>query len=708
MYEITFTEAFKDGLSHLPREICPIVDRQLRLLEADPFAKNPNATKMKNAPCSFRARIGIHVRMLYRVHSKQKRVVVLAIGTRDHIYESHDRALKPLSPQEADAIRAEISGAHNRATGERSKAGVGAIQAEPVPTPELPVTVEELHWITEDELFLLHIPPQNWAAIIGAGSVDGMKGLAIDAYTTSLIEDYWTHPSATQVEKLYGLSFGQGSESIAQQPLSHFLIALDPEQTEALQKIKMDGPYLLKGSAGTGKSLVGLYHMRDLIQSRSGQTLFDGTPASFGVITYTNTLVDANQRLLTSIAPQEAHTHIHCSTLDKIAFDLAWKELGHRPQALNTEGIAKWIMNYVQPNLHLDTVQVLQRMGYDFFADEIEQVIQANGISSLADYLEHKRRGRKRGLNDGERRAVWKVFEGFKDACSQRDTQTFEEWRILALRYLANHPEYPRFTALFVDEAQDLTKVARQLCLELVKDPRHLLLAADTGQSIYTVPPSWVQSDPRFNFNRRKPIKLEKSYRATREISLAIAPLRLELEDGEDVSGSARPVFTGPKPQWIQRPLAQHPDIVCDLVEGHVYHPTHPVHPGQIAIIVRENHHAHRYQEALERRGVRSVVVAKGSPLQINSAHVHIITAHSSKGMGFPVVVVPEVEASTYPWQFLTSKAKDQQQREQIEEGEQRLLYVALSRASHQLHMVVDSAQPSPFVSKLDRQAHWS
>ena len=67
------------------------------------------------------------------------------------------------------------------------------------------------------------------------------------------------------------------------------------------------------------------------------------------------------------------------------------------------------------------------------------------------------------------------------------------------------------------------------------------------------------------------------------------------------------------------------------------------------------------------------------------------------------MVIVPEVEASTYPWDFSTPHSKDPKQREQILDLEQRLLYVALSRASHQLHMIVDKTAPSPFVEKLNR-----
>jgi superfamily I DNA/RNA helicase len=293
------------------------------------------------------------------------------------------------------------------------------------------------------------------------------------------------------------------------------------------------------------------------------------------------------------------------------------------------------------------------------------------------------------------------------NVCANRKVQTFEQWHLLARDYLRQHPEYPRYTALFVDEAQDFSKVARQLCIELVADPRHLLLAADTGQSIYTMPVPWSQCDPRLNFQARRPIRLIHSYRTTRQISQAIASLHSDPGDEVDRSPDAKPVFSGPQPCWIDAPLTDHPRIVAERIDGLVRDNANPVHAGQIAIIIRESRRVGPFANQLQNHGIDCSVVNTNTPLQVDRAQIHIITAHSSKGLGFPVVFVPDVSAAYYPWQYLLNQAADQEQREEIEAKEQRLLYVALSRASHQLYMVVDSGSPSPFLGKLDRNTHW-
>ncbi|MDQ5979536.1 MAG: hypothetical protein QG602_2510, partial [Verrucomicrobiota bacterium] len=103
-YTLTFTRHFKDGLAHLPTEIFPILDRQLKNLETDPFTRNPNAKPMRNVRNLFRMRIGIHVRLLYKVCQPQRRVDLWNIGTRESIYaRAKDGAL--VSDGEALLIR---------------------------------------------------------------------------------------------------------------------------------------------------------------------------------------------------------------------------------------------------------------------------------------------------------------------------------------------------------------------------------------------------------------------------------------------------------------------------------------------------------------------------------------------------------------------------------------------------------------------------
>ena len=109
------------------------------------------------------ARIGIHVRMLYRVQTKDRHVIVPAIGTREHIYEQKQRSLAPLAPEDVKAIRAEIGGVQ-LSPAPKSAPNNGcptpifaSISAPYSGIPDLPVVIEELSWITEEPAPARHV-----------------------------------------------------------------------------------------------------------------------------------------------------------------------------------------------------------------------------------------------------------------------------------------------------------------------------------------------------------------------------------------------------------------------------------------------------------------------------------------------------------------------------------------------------------------------
>jgi len=567
-------------------------------------------------------------------------------------------------------------------------------------------------WITGDELYFLQIPEKEWPAILRSTSIVDLSNLSVSSDVVSRINQYHSQGEKTDIEKIYGLNSVDSSLNVAGRSLKEFLIDLDPEQKEILSKIKDDGPYLLKGSAGTGKSIVGLYHIKDLIVSRASESLFDEDNALYGVITYTNTLVDANSAILENIMPGTVEARVHHTTLDKIVFKLASSYLGIPSRTiykkrLDSSGISNWLSRFVKPSLSAIDCEIVSKIGWDYVAEEIEELIYGNNITNINQYLSQDRRGRKRGLRANERQAVWICYEAISVMCEEKGARTFGMLRVAALKQLDNDPLWPRYNALFVDEAQDLSKVSRLLCLGLVKNAKSLIMAADTGQSIYTIPPTWSETHEVFNFRGRRSLKLQKSYRSTAEISIAIEPLRLDPGDDDDKSILPKPVRSGPKPSWVEVPLASQGDGVCELVVKYTRSDENSVNAGQIAIIVADNQRAEFYRKTLHSNGLPAQVVSKANPIVLSGGCVHIVTAHSSKGLGFPIVIVPDVHGDYYPTRISLAQCSDDQQREQVFEKHQRLLYVALSRASSFLHMIVDPHYPSQFVSKLSRYQDW-
>jgi superfamily I DNA/RNA helicase len=561
-----------------------------------------------------------------------------------------------------------------------------------------------LPWIDGDELYYLNIPESDWAAIWRAGSVAKLNECGIEDSHVELINNYMAQGDKSLVEKLYSIESSFQEHHTAAKPLKYFLADLDPEQKKVIQKISNDGPYLIRGSAGTGKSTVGLHRIKDLVLGRTNESLFDDLRPKYGIITYTNVLVDTNRAIFEGLIPDTFDIEVTHTTLDKIARDLANQYAGDR-SPLSIDGIGSFLSRYILMELKLEDRKIIERLGCQYVAEEIEHIILGYNIDSQDKYFKQKRTGRKRGLQRHERQAVWATFERFELVCARKRATTYNMRRVMALKQLKKDRDWNRFSALFVDEAQDLPGVARLLCLELVSDSRFLLFAADTAQSIYIVPPTWKETHK--DLSKRRPLTLEKSYRATEQISVAINSLRVDPEDEDDVPSKTVSMRDGPKPLWVDTNASQHAEKACEIISKKVFDLINPVNPSQIAIIVREKKRANHFLKTLKSHDIPVRIVGKSSPISVDKEAVHIITAHSSKGLEFPIVIVPDVNDSMYPLMYSTTEAFDELQMQELVESEQRLLYVALSRASSYLYMLADPLSPSRYLSKLSRSEHW-
>ena len=100
------------------------------------------------------------------------------------------------------------------------------------------------------------------------------------------------------------------------------LVKLSREQSEVLNQINVNKDFLIKGAAGTGKSLVLIKTLEKAVNELKGELVFDETSAAkgFRLLTYTKSLVKYNQyvtKLLNTNVPEDSIT-----TADSFLFNL--------------------------------------------------------------------------------------------------------------------------------------------------------------------------------------------------------------------------------------------------------------------------------------------------------------------------------------------------------------------------------------------------
>ena len=89
-------------------------------------------------------------------------------------------------------------------------------------------------------------------------------------------------------------------------PLSSLLLDLDDSQlplTQRFEYARPKGPWIVKGGPGSGKSIVTLYCLRNLLQTHRSKLRYDAEPFRVLMTTYTRALARASTDLLMTLEP---------------------------------------------------------------------------------------------------------------------------------------------------------------------------------------------------------------------------------------------------------------------------------------------------------------------------------------------------------------------------------------------------------------------
>ncbi len=731
-WDVVYTKAFYKDFQKCPADVISRFNRFLSFLKEDPYRENNNAGKLKNQKHSYRYRFG-GFRLLYRIPPKEKRVVLRRILGRDGVYAQKKDSESVIGSIDIifddHQIRADYQTVETLIPAKTQevvtqKVNTISFPDKPskttLPIEENLIEIESV-LIDIDELYLIRIPPEFHEIIQAADTTDDLETCELPNNELQKITSYLESPGQTHIGALYSLSSKTG-DSIKDAPLSSFMLAPDLLQQSVIDKDLDSGPLLVRGGPGTGKSLIGLQRLRRVISERKAETpIFDSTNPTFAFISYTNSLVNTSEEIFKTFTSFN-DVDIQFSTLDLIVKDMLtnyYQRIGEQfgdpvgggtlTFRLKNLTLMKMVDN--GNNKQVESAKYVQNnFTLDFLAEEIESVIEGNDLKNKADYLNYKRVGRKTPLRKNVREYIWVVYEVFHTLSESENKFTWSGRRQKLLHLIENGDiTSGNFNALVLDEAQDLSVVSLRIVTRLVSDTRFLLMLADSGQSIYNKSLTWKNIHEDLHFHRGNSINLSKSYRMSQQLSRALQPLRRDADiDPNDPIKKTTGVYNGDKPVWLNSPYEQHSQVVIDVLEHLIYE--QKINAGQIAVILRNNKHVDGTKctiiNDLLANNFSVDIFEKKKPIDIHGDSVHIINVHSAKGLEFPFVIVPFVIDQYYPSIDCKPQTDDLNIIEEWSEQEQRLLYVALSRASYRLWLISDKDCPSPYLASLNPR-HW-
>ncbi len=395
------------------------------------------------------------------------------------------------------------------------------------------------------------------------------------------------------------------------------LMRLTPEQEEVAASIAGDTDFLIRGGAGTGKSLVLIDALRRALSAQELQ--FDEAQAAPAVLlTFTRTLVKFEDYIASILKFDPVR-----SLVETVDFFILTR------------------LQRIDAKYHYDFEFVANAVAAlnttEFFSDdellaEIETHLFGN-IVTREQYLDEiaPRTGMRRRLGRVQREAVWAIRAEIERRMRELGVFSRNFARMVILEYLdrATETDTERLRdvrTIFLDETQDLTAGDLMTLKRLATG--HLIMASDTLQSIYGVSSPFMRAGIQIAGRTRV---LHTNFRNTRQILETATRFSDTAEDGGFAFRDGPPVelYRDDDGAELLSLLVRKLELFRDHLGYEL---------DNICVLTPHNAEIGRIARALADRDIETKAIT--DPEFTFSAHgaVRLSTLHSSKGLDFPVV----------------------------------------------------------------------
>ncbi len=663
--QITIKPSCMREIAAFPADRIGVLWEKIDHLVTDPLPDGKVKKKLQGAEGIYRLRVGDH-RVFYRFGDEWLSLIGIRRRQEDTYKglrpEDGEPELPPAQDDDLDALLA------------RPEPPVFRFDEPTAETP-LPMTITK-EWLRERA-----VPESAWPVLLRCRTEDDLLEAPVSSDALSRVVDAMFPPALQAVARQPDLVVPSTEHLVRYREgnLLAFLLRLDDEQSR-LTRWAMSGPTMVRGGAGTGKSTVALYRVKEVLE-RPGAT----GKETVLFTTYTRALLTVTRQLLEQILTPEQLLRVRIATCDQVAREIVAgaRKVGNFE---SSAGAARRLADLrrrfvpVSASAFESTVRqrALARLSDEYLLEEFDWIVDGRGLRTLDEYRAAPRPGRGVPFPDRLRETVWQLHQQFK---AEAPAERFPWIRNEAVQLAAQGNWRGHWDYVIVDEAQDLSPSALALLAETCKFPEGLFFAADTKQSLYSRSYSWTAVHPRLQFTGRTSV-LKRNYRSTREIDRAAFGL-LQAEEGEALQRSTS-IHEGPLPV-LARGISEENE--ADWIVRFVRQMARHLHlqPNAAAVLVPENRVGEELAKGLVDAGLPARFFA-GKDLDLSADAVKVLTLHSAKGLEFPIVVVAGLHPGTYP---VREDYDDLELFGECMRHERRLLYVGLTRAMRGLMLVV-------------------
>jgi superfamily I DNA/RNA helicase len=460
-------------------------------------------------------------------------------------------------------------------------------------------------------------------------------------------------------------------------PLHSWLVFLHPSQRN-LAYGDFKGPVKVTGSAGTGKTVVALHRAKHL--AALGKSVL--------LTSFVTTLCDNLRHNIEYLCTVEELARISVATVHKTGLDLL-RSAGVRATPVGSDDLKKLFENFLA--IYPIPFDV------DFLDAEWDYVIQEQAITTWDQYRSAARRGLGHPLRVAERKQIWEIFARTLESLKSKRLVDYSQICREARELLESGKVESPFSAIVVDEVQDLKSQELRFLAALAAKTGSLMLAGDGGQRIYAKGSSL--NSLGINVRGRSKV-LRINYRTTAEIrwfaDLVLGKGTDDLDGGAESRGGTRDLLKGPVPvHRSNKSAAEQADFVTREITDRL---KDGLKPEDVAVFARVRKSLDVVKRALASAAIPYRFLTNENESG-DTTGVTLATMHRAKGLEFKIVFVIDASEEMLPLPSAFKRVVDSVLRRDAVQRERQLLYVSLTRARDEL-FVCWVGNPTNFLDK--------
>ncbi len=533
--------------------------------------------------------------------------------------------------------------------------------------------------------------------------IDALTGLNSESAAAKTLATELTFDVMIQTEESRQTIFIPETEAelrrVFEGGLEGWRVFLHPEQRKIAYR-DYKGPAMARGGAGTGKTVVAMHRAKHLADQIAADPKRAGERVLF--TTFTTSLAHDIEANLKTLCPE--HLEANPPRIEVINLD-RWVS-----QFLKRKGFERRVAYFGEDRNRLDEIwtdvfldrDLPEGLSEAFVKAEWAQIVQAKGLMDARAYLKASRSGRGTPLDRRKRAALWDIFADYRARVISEGLAEPDDAYREAIEILAAQAPNLSYSAVIIDEAQDMGEQALRLIRAIVPerpngDRNSIFIVGDAHQRIYARRASTAACGINV---RGRSHRLRLNYRTTQEIrAWAVSILEGvsvdDLDEGTDTLRGYISLIRGPTPELA--PCRSEKEELDGLVAWLRARTAEGARLLDLGVLCNTRAGVERVRDALKAKGVECVQLQAGAADDRSVPGVRVTTMHRAKGLEFFGVAIPFLSESAFPPPGALKAAVDAADRADILDQHRSLLHVAATRAKRALR-ISWSGSPTPLI----------